>query len=103
MKNKHDYDTFEVQSSYDHDACVLNSQVITKVKTVSYYTFSLCRSKDIKETISWYIYDVLALLVENLVHPHRLLVERAPPRYTHYDADPLRWKIMLSDETNNKE
>ena len=36
---------------YDHDACHLINQVITKDKTVSYHPFSLCRPKDIKETV----------------------------------------------------
>ena len=61
-----------------HDACYLYNQVITKVNTVSYRPFSFCRLNGIKETVSCYIQDVLALVVEDLVHPPRLLVKCAP-------------------------
>ena len=52
---KHDHDVqvmmfkFYVQI-YDHEACHLIKQVITKLKAVSYRPFSLCRPKGIKET-----------------------------------------------------
>ena len=45
---KHDY---KVQRFYYHDLCHLINQVITKLKTMSYRPFSLCRPKGIKETI----------------------------------------------------
>ena len=36
---------------YDHEACHLIKQVITKLKAVSYRPFSLCRPKGIKGTV----------------------------------------------------
>ena len=46
---------FKVQCIYDHDACHLNNQVITKLKVVPYRPFSLCRPKGIKETVFMYV------------------------------------------------
>ena len=42
---------FKAQNFYDHDACYLINQGITKGKIVSYCSFSLCRPKGIKGTI----------------------------------------------------
>ena len=48
---KHDHDV----QIYDHEACHLIKQVITKLKAVSYRPFSLCRPKGIKETVFMYV------------------------------------------------
>ena len=42
---------FKTQYFYDHDACHLINQVITKDKIVSYRPFSLCRPKGIKGAV----------------------------------------------------
>ena len=60
-----------------HDACHFYNQVITKLKL--YYTAcSPCVDlKTLKRRFSCYVQDVLALIVEDFVYPHRLLIEHA--------------------------
>ena len=90
---KHDHDVqvmmfkFYVQI-YDHEACHLIKQVITKLKAVSYRPFSLCRPKGIKETVFHVIY-VFALLTEDLL-PSLTIGWARSTRYVHHDEDPLR-------------
>ena len=51
---------------YDHDACHLNKQVITKLKAVSCRPFSLCRPKGIKDTVFHVIYITFCLSRQGL-------------------------------------
>ena len=73
---------------YDHEACHLIKQVITKLKAVSYRPFSLCRPKGIKETVfPCYVCFYLT---------HRGLTTLADywlsalHEVRHHDEDPLR-------------
>ena len=45
---------FMIFKLYDHDACHLNKQVITKLKAMPYRSFLLYRPKDNKETVFIY-------------------------------------------------
>ena len=93
---------------YDHNVCHLINQVLSKVKTVSYRLFSLCRPKGIKRTVLMKSYDVFGLSREDLVHPRWLLVERVPrDTYTKMRSskmkDKVRWKLKENWCMNNIE
>ena len=90
---QHDYEVIK-SSMFIWSWSMSFNQVITKVRIVSYRLFSLCRPKRIKEMVSWYAYNILALVTRTCT-PSLTIGQARFMRYVHHNKDHLRWKIML--------